>query len=144
MRTRIVLDTGPITLYFSKKPPIDIENLMHSAQQGEIEAEVASPTLVEVFNQICISKGKEKALQSQDSLATTIPVAVIQLDQDLIARAGALKCQYRKQLSYIDCIAISLAQRDKAIFHTTEKELDPLHIPHLKVKKYAFAKKLGE
>jgi predicted nucleic acid-binding protein len=140
MKSRIVLDTGPITLYYSKKPPFEIDNLMQTIKNGEVEAEVTSSVLVEFVNQICISKGREKAAQSLESFTAEVPVNVIQLDNDLIYKAGLLKCQFRGELSYIDCISITLAQRDHAILQTTEKELEPLHIPNLRVKKYHFKK----
>ena len=52
-------------------------------------------------------------------------------------KAGLLKCQHAKVLSYNDCFAIAYALNKKFTFHTTEKGLKEIQ-PNLKLKTYNF------
>ena len=52
MTSRICLDTGPITLHFTKDEPKEITNLMNNIKQQKTEAYVISPILVEVFKHL--------------------------------------------------------------------------------------------
>ena len=91
---------------------------------------------VEVFKHLCIAGGKDYAANCIRSSQINVPYRSISLTTDLINEAGLLKCQYRKSLSYNDCLSIALALKNNAEFHTTEKELP--EIPQLRIVKYKF------
>ena len=136
MTSRICLDTGPITLHFTKDEPKEITNLMNNIKQQKTEAYVISPILVEVFKHLCIAKGTSFAESSISSLHKNYPLIFVSLSNDIILKAGGLKCQYRRILSYFDCLVIAYTLNERLVLHTTEKDLPS--IQNLKVKKYQY------
>ena len=98
-------------------------------------------TVIEVLNHLCILQGKSLALTRLAELFHEYPIMQLGLDDQLINRAGILKCQHRTTLSYNDCISIAFCLIENISFHTTEKKLKK--IPHntlnrLQVVKYRF------
>ncbi len=83
--------------------------------------------LVDVFKLLCIVGRKEYATSCIRSFEHKVHPLLIQLTSDLIIKAGLLKCQSRNTLSYNDSIAIAIALKGKATFHTTEKILPKIH-----------------
>jgi predicted nucleic acid-binding protein len=136
MTLRICLDTGPITLHFTKDEPKEISILMNDIKHQKTEAYVISPILVEVFKHLCIAKGKLFAESSISALQKNYPLIFVSLTNDIILKAGGLKCQYRRILSYFDCLVIAYALNERLVLHTTEKELPS--IQNLRVKKYQY------
>ncbi|MHA2247728.1 MAG: PIN domain-containing protein [Candidatus Hodarchaeales archaeon] len=136
MTSRICLDTGPITLHFTKDEPKEISILMNDIKQQKTEAYVILPILVEVFKHLCIAKGKLFAESSISSLQKNYPLILVSLSNDIILKAGGLKCQYRRILSYFDCLVIAYALNERLVLHTTEKDLPS--IQNLRVKKYQY------
>lgn len=136
MTLRICLDTGPITLHFTKDEPKEISTLMNDIKHQKTEAFVILPILVEVFKHLCIAKGKLFAESSISALQKNYPLILVSLTNDTILKAGGLKCQYRRILSYFDCLVIAYALNERLVLHTTEKELPS--IQNLKVKKYQY------
>jgi predicted nucleic acid-binding protein len=136
MVRRVCLDTGPICLYYQKNPPEEINTLIRDIKSKKSSVLLCDIVLVEVFKHLCIAGGKDYAANCIRSFQLNVPYKSISLTTDLITEAGVLKCQYRKNLSYNDCISISLALNNNAEFHTTEKELPD--IPRLRVIKYKF------
>ncbi len=136
MKQKICLDTGPITLHFTKDEPKDITDLMQGIKSLKIEAHVIPPILVEVFNHLCIAKGKSFAEASISALQLNYPLVIVPINNDIVLKAGGLKCQYRRILSYFDCLVIAYALNEKLVLHTTEKELPA--IQNLNVKIYSF------
>ena len=136
MVSKICLDTGPITLHFTKDEPKEITTLMNDIKQKKTEAYVISPILVEVFKHLCIAKGKSFAESSISVLQKNYPLIFVSLTNDTILKAGGLKCQYRRILSYFDCLVIAYALNEKLVLHTTEKDLPS--IQNLRVKKYQY------
>ncbi len=132
----ICLDTGLITLFYSKTPPKEISDLMDNIKQKKLKAYVVWPILLEVYKLLCILQGKSFAETSITSFINNYPVNMVELDISLILKAGMLKCQHRKTLSYNDCIVIALSLNRKLKLHTTEKALP--EIPHLSIKQYNF------
>ncbi|MHA2247193.1 MAG: hypothetical protein ACXADY_19765 [Candidatus Hodarchaeales archaeon] len=100
------------------------------------EAYVILPILVEVFKHLCIAKGKLFAESSISALRKNYPLLLMSLTNDIILKAGGLKCQYRRILSYFDCLVIAYALNERLILHTTEKELPS--IQNLRMKKYQY------
>lgn len=137
MEKSICLDTGILTLLFSKDTPQPIINLFKDIKENKLEAHILSPLLSEAFYHICKLIGKVAAEVKIGSFLNSYPVKVVNLNQSLIIKAGLLKCQHSKVLSYNDCISIAYALNKKYVFHTTEKGLGKI-LPNLKLKTYSF------
>jgi predicted nucleic acid-binding protein len=137
MGKQICLDTGIITLLYSKDKPGEISKLFRQIMKNEIEAHVVSPIITEAFYHICKLRGKVAAETTVATFLNTYPLKLINLNQSLIIKAGLLKCQYYQELSYNDCFSIAYALNKKLAFHTTEKNLMKI-LPNLKVKSYIF------
>ena len=69
MASKICLDTGPLTLHFTKDEPEEISTLMNDIKLKKTEAYVISPILVEVFRHLCIANGKSFAESSISSFS---------------------------------------------------------------------------
>jgi predicted nucleic acid-binding protein len=136
MTKKICLDTGPLTLHFTKDEPKEISSLMQEIKRQKTQAHVITPILVEVFKHLCIAKGKAFAEASISALQLNYPLEFVSITNDIILKAGGLKCQHRRTLSYFDCLVIAYSLNEKLVLHTTEKAL-PM-IPNLKVKTYSF------
>ncbi len=136
MKTKVCLDTGIVTLYYLEDTPKEIQALMGAIIKGDFIAYMPNDLLIETYYHLCVGKGTEFADACLRSFHVKTSVELISLTDALIARAGALKCQYRKELSYHDCIVIALSLQEKALLCTTEKELPK--IKNLSVKKYRF------
>ena len=136
MTKSISLDTGPISLYFTRDHPSRVEKLFESIKSNQIKAFVVAPVLSEVYKHLCVANGKDFANSSIVTLLKSFPIQVVSLNQSLILKAGELKCQYRTKLSYIDCFVMALALIQKIEMHTTEKTLPS--ISHLKIISYSF------
>lgn len=137
MGKQICLDTGIITLLYSKDRPEEISKLFKQIMKSEIEAHVVSPIITESFYHICKLRGKVAAETTVATFLNTYPIKLVNLNQSLIIKAGLLKCQYYQELSYIDCFAIGYALNKKLAFHTTEKNLKKI-LPNLNIKSYVF------
>jgi len=109
---------------------------MQESKHEKIEAHVITPILVEVFKHLCIAKGKRFAEASISALQLNYPMVFVPITYDMILKAGGLKCQYRRILSYFDCLVIAYALNEKLELYTTEKKLPT--IQNLKVKRYSF------
>ena len=136
MTKKICLDTGPLTLHFTKDEPEEISSLMQEIKHQKIEAHVITPILVEVFKHLCIAKGKLFAEASISALQINYPLVLVPITNDTILKAGGLKCQYRRILSYFDCLVIAYALNERLVLHTTEKKIPT--IQNLKVKTHSF------
>jgi len=137
MGKQACLDTGVITLLYSKDPPKPILMLFKDIKEKALDAHIVSPIIAEAFYHICKLSGKMVAETTIATFLNTYPINLINLNQSLIIKAGLLKCQYSQDLSYNDCYAIAYALNKKLTLHTTEKGLGNL-IPHLKLKSYTF------
>ena len=137
MGKQICLDTGLITLMYSKDTPQPIKQLFNNIKEKKIEAHVLSPIISEAFYHICKIEGKVAAETKIATFLNTYPVKLVNLNQSLIIKAGLLKCQHSKILSYNDCFALAYALNKKLTFHTTEKELKKI-LPNLKLTTYIF------
>lgn len=137
MGKQICLDTGPITLFYSKDPPQAIITLFKQIKERTIEAHVVSPIITESYYHICKLEGKIAAEYKIASFLNTYPIKLINLNQSLIMKAGVLKCQHSKELSYNDCFVIAYTLNKKYTLHTTEKGLKKI-LPQLKLQTYKF------
>ena len=130
------LDSGILSLFFLKNTPKEITSLMDSVKKEPEKTYIAKEIFIEVHKHLCLLRGNDFANSVLQSFFSTFNVNLVDLTQEIIAKAGKLKCQHRTKLSYNDCIAISISIQKGAIFHTTEKNLPK--IPHLQVKSYKF------
>ena len=137
MGKQACLDTGVITLLYSKDPPKSILKLFKDIIEKDLDAHIVSPIIAEAFYHICKLNGKNIAETTIATFLNTYPINLINLNQSLIIKAGLLKCQYVQALSYNDCYAIAYALNKKFTLHTTEKGLGKL-IPNLKLKSYIY------
>ena len=137
MGKTICLDTGMITLLYSIDTPEQILQLFKNIKEEKIEAHVLSPLMAESFYHICKLSGKVAAETILATFLNTYPIKLVNLNQSLIIKAGLLKCQHAKILSYNDCFAIAYALNKKLTFHTTEKSIGKI-FPTLKLKTYSF------
>ena len=133
MEKSICLDTGMITLLYSKDTPQPILQLFKNLKEEKIEVHVLSPLMAESFYHICKLSGKVAAETILATFLNTYPIKLVNLNQSLIIKAGLLKCQHAKILSYNDCFAIAYALNKKLTFHTTEKSIGKI-FPTLKLK----------
>jgi len=136
MKSKICLDTGIVTLYYLGDVPKEIDNLMQDICNGSMIACMPNNLLIETYYHLCKGKGKDFADSCLLSFRIKIPVTFIELSNTLILKAGQLKCRYRNELSYNDCIAIAVSLQESATLCTTEKEFP--EIKNLKLKKYRF------
>jgi predicted nucleic acid-binding protein len=135
MGKKSCLDTGVISLFYSKNFSNSIIKLFRDIKEKKIEAHIVSPVMSEVFYHICNLNGKVAAETTIATFLNTYSIKLLNLNQTLIIKAGTLKCQHYQSLSYNDCFSIVYALNKKLIFHTTEKELGKI-IPNLKLKSY--------
>ncbi|MHA1518941.1 MAG: type II toxin-antitoxin system VapC family toxin [Promethearchaeota archaeon] len=138
---KVCLDTGIFGIYFGKDIPDrkKILKILEGSITKEYEIHVLRPVLSEVFYHLCLNKGQSFARSKIISLKFVYPIKQISLDDDLIAKTGQLKCQNRKNLSYIDCMSISYCLLNKIPFHTTEKKIKQIPNPllnRLKIVRY--------
>ena len=94
MGKKSCLDTGVITLLYSKDPPSSIINLFRAIKEKKIEAHIVSPIMSEVFYHICNLNGKVAAETIIATFLNNYPIKLVNLNQTLIIKAGTLKCQY--------------------------------------------------
>lgn len=136
MGQQICLDTGPIILNYSKNPPIKIEELFENIKKKNVEAYVVTPVLAEVYKHLCDSNGKDFAQSTINNIYERYPINIININKSLTMKAGYLKCNYRKKLSYVDCFVIAYGLIEGMPIHTTEKNFPEIH--KLKIITYSF------
>lgn len=136
-KNAICLDTGMMTLLYSKDTPQSIINLFKQIKEEKIEAHILSPLITEAFYHICRLSGKVAAETIIATFLNTYPIKLVNLNQSIIFKAGLLKCQHPHIVSYNDCFAIAYALNKKLIFYTTEKIFGEI-FPTLKLKTFSF------
>lgn len=109
MAKSIYLDTGPITLFFSEDPPINVENLFKNILQKELIAYLIPGVLFETYKHLNDAGGKSFAEQSIIKILDYYSVNLVKIDKVLILRAGAYKIMYRgKLLKWIALISLTV------------------------------------
>ncbi len=138
----ICIDTGVLSIYFSKDATKAVSELITKIKQKELEAHILKPVFVEVFWHLCRIHGIDAAKSILISFLNQVPIEEVELTLPLIIKAGTIKCQNPSGLSYNDCMCIAYALNMKIPFHTTEKTLKTIPNPvlrRLKVIEYKFA-----
>jgi len=136
MDKSLCLDTGPITLYHLKDTPREVSHLMSAIEQGVFTTYIPEIILVEVFYRLCLISGKSFAESSLRSFTNKFPLQILTVPEDIVFKAGELKCRYR-DLSYNDCVIAAWAMKLHAQLHTTEKKF-PNDLKALRIKTYEF------
>ncbi len=131
------LDTGLITQFYAKNVPEQIQLVKNQIKNRTVDAYTLYPLIAEAVFHICKLEGKDAAEQTITNFLNTYPVQVILLDASISIKAGLLRCEYRRMLSYNDCLVVALCLNKRYTLHTTEKKLQGL-IPSLSLKIYSF------
>jgi predicted nucleic acid-binding protein len=128
---KVCFDTGVFGIYFGEEisDKKKVLQIFRGTLTNKYEIHVLKPVLSEVFYHLCIQKGVNYAKSRILSIKKLYPIVQISLDDDLINKTGQIKCQNRKNLSYIDCMSISYCLLNKIQFHTTEKKIKQIPIP---------------
>jgi len=116
----VILDTGLITLLFTEGCPQQITEFFNTIKKTEVDAHVPGPVLTEAFKHLYIAKGKQFAQSCIVKVIDDYHVVIDEMNKSVLMKAGALKCQYRNDLSYVDCFLIALAIFNKYEINTTE------------------------
>lgn len=127
---KVCFDSGIFGIYFGKEvtDKIKVLQVFEGSLTNNYEIHVLKPVFSEVFYHLCLKKGKNYAASKILSIKEIYPLVQISLDDELINKTGQLKCQNRKNLSYIDCMSISYCLLNKIQFHTTEKKIKQIPI----------------
>jgi PIN domain nuclease of toxin-antitoxin system len=139
MSSFALLDTGIITLFYcGDKIDSNLVLLMDRIKTGAVQGILMRTTLVEALSQLCKQPGGISfAETAMASFLKNYNIMVQDFDNNIAYKACKLKCQHRKILSNVDCVAIAYALNNKIPFHTTEKELHKI-LPRLKIETYSF------
>ncbi|HME52438.1 MAG TPA: PIN domain-containing protein [Candidatus Lokiarchaeia archaeon] len=138
MSSIALLDTGVIVIFYCGTPEPKLVQLMERIKSGTIGGILMRTTLVEALSQLCKQPGGVTFAEStMASFLKNYNIRVQDFDSNVAFKAGKLKCQHRKKLSNVDCVAIAYALNNNIPFHTTEKELHKV-IPKLKLETYSF------
>jgi predicted nucleic acid-binding protein len=138
MSSLALLDTGVIVTFYCATPEPKLVHLMEHIKSGSIRGILMRTTLVETLSQLCKQPGGVTFAEStMASFLKNYNILIQDFDNNVAFKAGKLKCQHRKKLSNVDCVAIAYALNNNILFHTTEKELHDI-VPKLKLETYSF------
>ena len=129
MKRLLVLDSFALLAMFKAEPGGPrVRELLREAENGEINLEMASVNLGEVFYKTIREYGLERG---QEILAAIqqLPVEIVSVDQEIALAAAHIKGVHR--ISYADCIAAALAQKLDAPLLTGDSNFE--NINELKV-----------
>nr|MDO8117939.1 hypothetical protein [Candidatus Sigynarchaeota archaeon] len=112
-----------VTQFYARNCPETISAVFAGIKNGETQAFVPAGILIESYYNMCNLSGKGAAEANLNNFMEKLPVEVVQIEKDVLFKAGVLKCQFRHDLSYNDCTAIALSLNWKLVLHTTEKEI---------------------
>ena len=141
MKPKVCIDTGILSIFFSKESTPEVDKLMERILNQSLECYILKPVLCEVFFHLCQLKGKDEANSMIMTFIRKYHPILVDLDEGLILETGLLKCQHHTHLSYIDCMSIGFCLNEKIPFHTTEKHLKSIPqnvLQKLNVVKYFF------
>jgi predicted nucleic acid-binding protein len=97
---KVLLDTKPLIKLFSKEQGWeDVEKLLLSIENGEIDASISVVTLTEIYYRYIHQKRPDLAKQRVDELRYATYVHKIGIDADVAVLAGELKGKYSIPIS---------------------------------------------
>lgn len=114
-----------------------IQIFKNQIKNRTIDAYTLYPLVAEAVFHICKLEGKDAAAQKISNFLNTYPIRIMPLDSGLAIKAGLLRCEFRRILSYNDRLIVAFCLNNKYTLHTTERKLKDL-IPNLSLKIYSF------
>lgn len=125
--SRYVLDAFSLMAIMQNEPgAAKIQELLEGGDKGEHELYMSVVNLGEVIYTMWKRRGAGSA-QSTLAAFEQLPVRVFDVDLDLALHAAAFKASNR--MSYADCFAAALAQRESAAIVTGDPDFR--HVEHL-------------
>lgn len=119
-----VIDTYAIlAYYFEEKGAGEIEELVRSADSGDVEVYLNEINLGEVYYKTWKYKGKDAATEVLAG-CISLPFKLIGVDREFILAAAEIKAQNR--LSYADAFCIATAKETSAPIITGDPEFGPV------------------
>lgn len=125
MKTRLVVDTGPMLLYFAGNS--EAKEVFSKIMSGKTEGYTCETNVAELYYKTCERLGRETAAIRQASIRNS-GLSIIPLDQRLTILAGDLKCRYKSVLSLVDAFLLAAAKMLRATVVTTDSSLKDLSI----------------
>ena len=126
----IVLDSFALMAYFLREKNGDaVQHLIKQAKNKTRILKLCAINWGEIYYNIVRGKGVQAA-EKYLMLMEELPVDIVDVDRSLIMEAALLKSKYA--LSYADCFAAALAQRENCPVLTGDKEFKQLP-PAIKV-----------
>ena len=119
-----VLDSFALIAYLEEEPGAAVvRNLIKKAADKKCTLKLSAINWGEVYYNVARNRGREAADQWL-ILMEQLLIEVIDVDRSLIMGAALLKSKYA--LSYADCFAAALAQRENCPVLTGDKEFKQL------------------
>jgi ribonuclease VapC len=104
----IIFDSFAILKFYQDEPGADkVEELLRSAQRGQLKALMNEINLGEVYYLTIRRMGLEAAREYRERLLN-LPIKIIPPDSELIMKAAEIKAQFA--ISYADCFAAATAE----------------------------------
>ena len=117
---KIVLDSFAVLAYFQKESHSHrVVECFQSAQKRDFVPMLSLINWGEVYYIIARSRGKNQADQCL-LLMEQLPIQLINISKDLVLKAAYLKARYA--ISYSDCFAVALAQKEQCAVLTGDPE----------------------
>jgi len=116
----VLFDSHAILKFYQDENGAEnVEELLISAQQGELKAHMSEINLGEVYYMTIRRLGLAPARESLEHFFE-LPVQIISPSSDIILTASEIKAEYA--ISYADCFAVATALSVKASIVTGDPE----------------------
>lgn len=122
MKKTKLLDSYAILVWIQNEPGAQaVENLLLSAQKGQLHLVVSELNLGEVYYKCIRRAGKIRASEIIEQF-NALPVEFVPMDWNIVRRASEVKADI--PIAYADCFAIATALFRKATIVTGDPEFD--------------------
>ncbi|VAX34993.1 hypothetical protein MNBD_UNCLBAC01-260 [hydrothermal vent metagenome] len=119
-KTKVVLDSFAVISYFQQEAGSDkVVRLLTRAEKNKCTLLLNLVNWGEIYYSITRTKG-EKVAQEILLIIEQLPIILADIDRDLVFLASRFKSRYA--VSYADCFAAALAQREQCAVITGDKE----------------------
>ena len=122
LKGNVVLDTGPILLYFAED-----RQVREILDDADADIYVCDVSLAELYYKTCEVFGREVADLRYTSIRNSGIISVA-TDERLTRDAGGFKCSHRGKISLADAYVIATAKRFKGTLVTTDHVISDLGI----------------
>jgi ribonuclease VapC len=124
VKNKFVFDSYALFSYFQEERGADrVGEILRAVDAGKSEVFLSTINWGEIF--YCVRRRKgERAGEGILVILDQLPIELVDPDRDLVYRAVRLKSEFA--LSYADCFAAALAEREKATLVSGDKEFEPL------------------